>query len=193
MSKPLPDSEKPDVVTAMVENTPFLKRFLGRYFSSRHDIEDVVQETYLRAHVEDQRKGVEKPKAFLFKVARNVALKKLTKKSRQITDYIEELSTPIAQEPEASIAEHLEAEELLGLYCEALTTLPPKCREVFLLRKVHGMAHKQIAAQMGLSQSSVDKYLRRGLLACDAFVREKQGLTDRHGALGAAPVEGKAD
>ncbi len=181
------NTEMTDVASALVENASFLARFLGKYFSNRQDIEDVVQETYLRAHIEEQRNGVERPKAFLFKVARNVALKKLTKKSRQITDYIEELAAPLALETEASTVEHLEAEELLGLYSEAVTTLPAKCREVFLLRKVHGMSHKEIAAQMGLSASSVDKYLRRGILTCEAFVRERDGRAE------AARAESKAD
>ncbi|MEM7504588.1 MAG: RNA polymerase sigma factor [Pseudomonadota bacterium] len=164
-----------DIAMAFLENTTFLKRFLTRYFANRQDIEDVVQETYLRAHIEDQKKGIEHPKAFLFRVAKNVALKKLSRKSRQITDYIEDLASPVVTETEASVDEHLEAEELLGLYCEAVTTLPPKCREVFLLRKVHGLAHKEIAERMNLSASSIDKYLRRGILACEAFVREREG------------------
>ena len=164
-----------DIAMAFLENTTFLKRFLTRYFANRQDIEDVVQETYLRAHIEEQKKGIDHPKAFLFRVAKNVALKKLSRKSRQITDYIEDLASPVVTETEASVDEHLEAEELLGLYCEAVTTLPPKCREVFLLRKVHGLAHKEIAERMNLSASSIDKYLRRGILACEAFVREREG------------------
>lgn len=193
MSRTIEKSDISDVASALVENASFLKRFLSRYFSNRHDIEDVVQETYLRAHIEDQRNGVEKPKAFLFKVARNVALKKLSKKSRQITDYIEEITSPVALETEASAVEHLEAEELLGLYCEAVTTLPPKCREVFLLRKVHGLAHKEIAAQMNLSASSVDKYLRRGVLTCEAFVRERQGQRERSRSHGVETKRSKVE
>lgn len=181
------------IAMAFVENTTFLKRFLTRYFSNRQDIEDVVQETYLRAHIEEKRKGIEHPKGFLFRVAKNVALKKLSKKSRQITDYIEDLTSPVVLETEASIDDHLEAEELLGLYCEAVTTLPPKCREVFLLRKVHGLAHKEIAARMGLSTSSIDKYLRRGILTCEAFIREQQGPRNNAPAVTEAPVHDKRE
>lgn len=134
-----------------------------------------MQETYLRAFIEEQKKGIDHPKAFLFKVARNVALKNLSKKSRQITDYIEEINYSENVETEPSAAEHLEAEELLGLYCDAVATLPPKCRKVFLLRKVHGLSHKDITARMNLSSSSVDKYLRRGILVCEAYIRARQG------------------
>ena len=182
-----------DVAMTFIENTTFLKRFLSRYFSNRQDIEDVVQETYLRAHIEEQKKGIEHPKGFLFRVAKNVALKKLSRKSRQITDYIEDLSSPEVFETEASVAEHLEAEELLGLYCEAVSTLPPKCREVFLLRKVHGLAHKEIAARMDLSLSSIDKYLRRGILTCEAFVRERQGRRALPTATTKASLKDKGD
>jgi hypothetical protein len=46
---------------------------------------------------------------------------------------------------------------------------------VFLLRKVHGLAHKEIAERMSLSVSSVEKYLLKGILACRAFVQEREG------------------
>ena len=68
----------------------------------------------------------------------------------------------------------LAAHETLGLYCQAIATLSVKCREVFLLRKVYGLSHKEIAARMSLSVSSVEKYLRQGVLACDEYVRKHE-------------------
>ena len=163
------------VSVAFLENTLNLKKFLTRYVSSQRDIEDVVQETYLRAFVSEQRKSVAQPQAFLFRVARNVALTELTRKSRQITDYIEDLASIEVLGTEASADAHMEAEELLGIYCEAVATLPGKCREVFLLRKVHGLSHKEIAARMSLSSSSVEKYLQQALLTCRDFIRQNEG------------------
>lgn len=163
------------VSAAFVEHSVFLRRFLTRYFTSQQDIEDVAQETYLRAYAEEQKKGVNHPKAFLFHVARNVALSKLTKKSRQITDYLEDFPISEVLETEASVTEHIEAEELLGVYCEAVATLPDKCREAFILRKVHGLSHKEIMQRMDLSRSCVDKYIRRGMSTCDKFIRKSEG------------------
>jgi RNA polymerase sigma factor (sigma-70 family) len=164
------------VSTAFLENYDFLKRFLARFFSDRHDIEDVAQETYLRAYVAEQQKDIEQPKAYLFRIAKNVALTKLTKKSEKITDYIEESSASMVIECGASADSEVEAEESLGVYCEAVAALPEKCRQVFLLRKVHGLSHKEIAQRMSLSVSSVEKYLLRGILECKAFVQEREGL-----------------
>ena len=164
-----------DVTAAFVEHNTFIKKFLTRFFSNRHDIEDVAQEAYLRAYAAEQKKAIQQPKAFLFRIARNVALTRLTQKSRQIIDYIEESGDPPFLEDMPSADAEVEAEECLGLYCEAVASLPEKGRQVYLLRKVHGLSHKAIAERMNLSVSSVEKYLVRGVLACKTYVQRREG------------------
>lgn len=167
-------SRQSSVSAAFVEHSGFLKKFVARYFSNHHDIEDVVQEAFLRAFAAESKRDIQHPKAFLFRVAKNVALTNLTKKSRQITDYLEEAGTSTVLDTVAPTDHELAAHELLGLYCEAIATLSDKCREVFLLRKIHGLSHKDIAETMSLSVSSVEKYLRQGVLACDAYVKKNE-------------------
>lgn len=161
----------PSISDSFLKNQTFLKKFVNRFFSNQEDIEDVVQETYLRAYVAEQKRDIEKHKAFLFSTARNIALTKLTKKSRQITGYLEEFSRRDDIEQQPSADEIAEAQQQLAIYCAAVETLEGKCREAFLLRKVHGMAHREIAKQMSVSLSSVEKYLRQGALACNAYVK----------------------
>ncbi len=163
------------VSAAFLLNHDFLKRFLARFYSNSQDIEDVAQEAYLRAYVAEQQKEIEQPKAYLYRIARNIALTELTKKSKKITDYLEESGASVVIEGGAAADSEVEAQESLGLYCEAIAALPEKCRQVFLLRKVHGLAHKEIAERMSLSVSSVEKYLLRGILECKAFVQEHEG------------------
>ncbi len=67
------------VSAAFLVNHDFLKRFLARFFSDYQDIEDVAQEAYLRAYVAEQQKEIEQPKAYLFRIARNLALTQLKK------------------------------------------------------------------------------------------------------------------
>ena len=127
-----------------------------------------------QAYIAEQQKEIEQPKAYLFRIAKNLALTQLTRKSEKITDYLEECGASVVIESGAAADSEVEAEESLGLYCEALAALPEKCRQVFLLRKVHGLAHKEIAERMSLSVSSVEKYLFRGVLDCKAFVQERE-------------------
>jgi RNA polymerase sigma factor (sigma-70 family) len=169
-------SARSTVTAAFLESGGFLKKFLSRFLPVQQDIEDVAQEAYLRAYIAEQRQSIEQPKAFLFRVAKNLALTRLSKKSRQITDYIEEAGESLFIEAAAASDEELEAQQSLGIYCEAVASLPEKCRQVFLFRKVHGLGHKEIAERMGLSVSSVEKYLREGILACQLHLRVNEGL-----------------
>jgi len=168
------DEDRSAVTAAFLECSTFLKRFLASFLKAPQDIEDVAQETYLRAYVAEQRETIEQPKAFLFHIAKNLALTKLTKKSRQITDYIEEAGAAVVLDTAAGSDEELEAQQCLDLYCEAVAMLPEKCRQVFLYRKVHGLSHSDISERMGLSVSSVEKYLRQGILTCQKHLQENE-------------------
>jgi RNA polymerase sigma-70 factor (ECF subfamily) len=167
-------SERSPVSTAFVQHHALLKKLVARYFSSRHDVEDVLQEAYLRAYEAETKRVVEHPTAFLLQVAKNVALTNLAKKSRQRTDYIEDVGDSIDFGVEAAVDQELAAHERLGLYCEAISTLSEKCRGVFWLRKVYGLSHAEIAVRMALSVSSVEKYLHEAVLTCDAHVRKHE-------------------
>jgi RNA polymerase sigma factor (sigma-70 family) len=150
-----------------------LKRFIARFFSRTQDIEDIAQETYLRAFDAEQSGAqVRFPKAFLFRIAKNAALNELARKSRLLTDYIEDLSTPDVIEKGASAEEQVMAQEKLAMFCRAVASLPTQCRKAFLMRKVYGLSHKDIAEQLGISTSTVEKHIAGGLLRCSAYLRE---------------------
>ncbi|MDR0781553.1 MAG: RNA polymerase sigma factor [Pseudomonadales bacterium] len=173
------------IVAVFVENFSVLRRFLSRFFAERQDIEDVAQEAFLRAYVAEQRKHIKQPKAYLFRIAKNLALTKLERKSRQIAYYINEQGDYLCEsgdnlylEAQENTYAEVEAQEVLGLYCEAVAALPEKCRQVFLLRKVHGLGHQEIADRMGLSVSSVEKYLIKGILECKAFMDQREGTNE---------------
>ncbi len=162
------------VSVSFLENSTLLKKFLTRFLGQRQDIEDVVQEAYLRAYDAEKSHEIDQPKAFLFRIARNIALNELKKKSRVLTDYVEHYDEPDIKNNSPTLEDELEAQEHIGLYCEAFASLPEQRRRVCLLRKVHGLQHKEIAARLDLSVSSVEKHLLRGALACQEYILERE-------------------
>lgn len=167
-----------------LENNSFLQKFLSRFLSQRQDIEDVVQETYLRAFRAEQGKTqqgkvIEHPKAFLFQIAKNVALTQLSKKSRQITDYIEDVELTLVVANGATTEDELEAREHIAIICEAIAAMPERRQRAYLMRKVHGASHKEIAESLGISISAVEKHLLNAMLACRAHIREREQTTDK--------------
>ena len=73
-----------------------------------------------------------------------------------------------------TLEDDLQAQQHLGLYCEAIASLPEQCRRTCLLRKAHGLKHKEIAERMNLAVSTVEKHLHRGALACQAYILERE-------------------
>ncbi|MEQ9463547.1 MAG: RNA polymerase sigma factor [Haliea sp.] len=167
---------KPSSISiAFIEHQGFLRRFLGRFLTDPRDVEDVSQEAYLRAFQAEQTQTVRSPKAFLFRVAKNLALNELSTRSRALTDYIEEASG--AGEPSAShcLEEQLQGEQRLALFSRAAARLPPQCRRAFLMRKVYGYTHREIADRLGVSTSTVEKHIATGLYRCSQFMAAMEG------------------
>lgn len=166
-----------NVLGAFQKHQLSLKRFISRYLNNTQDIEDVTQEAFLRAYKAEKTTQVRQPKSFLFRIAKNVAISQLRTKSRQITDYIEDQPTTDVLVSEWTTEDELMAQQRLGIHCEAVASLPPKCRRVYLLRKVYGMSHKEIAAQLEISTSTVEKHLLKGIEACDHFIQQRIEVT----------------
>lgn len=176
-----------DLLSAFEKHHSALKRFIARYLSSQHDIEDVAQESFLRAFKAGMDYDVRQPKSFLFRIAKNVAVSQLRLKSQQITDYIEDQSNAELMCDEWTLEDDLIARERLGVHCDAVAALSPQSRRVYILRKVHGLSHKEIAARMGIGQKTVEKHLYKGIAACDNYVQEKlntDSLLDQAQPLG---------
>lgn len=176
------DEDRMSVSTAFIENESFLKRFLRRFLSRPQDIEDVVQNTYLKARCAEEKRVISSPKSFLFRIAQNEALKELRKKSRRITDYIEDLDGPDAVRGGAAAEDEVIARQRLGIFCQSVLEMTPRCRRAFLMCKVYGMSYKDIASQLGMTVSGVEKHVAKGLAICNAHVEAmEQPVLDQSG------------
>ncbi len=162
------------IFTVFLENESVIKKFLRRYSSNAHNIEDICQETILRALVAEKNRKIEQPKAFLFGVAKNVARKELEKKSRSLIDFIEDYSGQEYLSDEPGIDEKIDSHKRMLIFWEAVSNLPAQCQKVFVLKKVHGYSHKEIAKHLDISVSTVEKHVASGLKRCNDFMNKRQ-------------------
>lgn len=154
-----------------------LRRFISRYFTRSEDIDDLAQETFLRAFDAERSTEISSPKAYLFRVARNMALRELGKKSRQLTSYLEDaVDNENIVLDEASAEQELIAQQKLEHCCRALAGLPEQCRRVFLLRKIHAYSHKQIAVELGISTRTVEKHITKGVSRFTDYIDKQDSL-----------------
>lgn len=152
---------------------PALRAYLQKRFPALPDHDDLVQETFARMlqHQSKVREG--RSKAYLFAVARNIAIDLFRRRRAspcQGSLALEELPAA-ADTPTA--AEILDTSHQQQTLFEAVSALPPRCRQVMILRYVEGLAAKEIAAQLGLSVATVKVHLVKGVRDCSRFfVRE---------------------
>ena len=161
------------VLTAFLQNEKSLKRFLANFSSSPQDIEDFYQESFLRAFAAECNKEIAEPKAFLFKIAKNIALGDIRRRARkpQILSEDTESAEQIIDARQLSAERWWEGRRKLSLLARAVAQLPPQCRKAFLMRRVHGLQYRQIANRMNISVSAVEKHVALGLLKCTAYLQ----------------------
>lgn len=160
------------ILRSFLENERGLKRYLSRFLPRAQDVDDLAQETFLRAFAEGGGQ-VNNPRAFLYRIARNLALNERDRMSHRVTTSMEDFPDPavLGASDQVSVEETVEGRRKMAIFAEAISALPPQCRQVFILRKIHGLSQKEVALRLGLSVSTVEKHLASGLVKCSEFLR----------------------
>jgi RNA polymerase sigma-70 factor (ECF subfamily) len=139
-----------------------LHRYLRRFASDAEEVEDLVQETYVRCYALRDSRQIASPRALLFRIAHDTAIERSRRRSTQSND---------------SAAVQVDSRRRFEWFCAAVERLPPLCRRVFVLRKVYRLSHAEIADALGVSHGTIDKHVAKGLVRCRNTLREL-GLMD---------------
>jgi len=137
-------SSSPILSTFLEQQSP-LKIFISRFIRKPQDIDDIAQETFIRAFRAETKREIDHPKAYIYRVARNLALEVLSKRSTRFTDFIEDSC------PESVLVSDEDVEKRVGVLEKmdkvkiAIAELPPQCQRVFIMHKVYGFKYKWIS------------------------------------------------
>jgi RNA polymerase sigma-70 factor (ECF subfamily) len=156
---------------------PALRAYLLKRFPSLPDHDDVVQETFLRmlGTQEKVREGC--AKAYLFAIARNTAIDLFRRRRASPCEESAELEELPAAADTPDAAAILDASHQQQTLFEAVSALPPRCREVMMLRYIEGLAAREIAVRLGLALPTVKVHLVKGVRDCARFF-VRQGLLE---------------
>jgi RNA polymerase sigma-19 factor, ECF subfamily len=134
--------------------------------------QDIVHDAFLKiANVPAPAKVVE-PRAYIFRLVRNLAFDALRRQSFQKIWFIP-LGPAAEQIGEAPRAEEiLLAKERAKRLKAAIAALGPQRRKVYHLRQVEGLTHAEIAARLGISVHTAEKHMARALSDLRAAMRD---------------------
>lgn len=152
-----------------------LARTVGRIVPP-DDIEDIVQETFLRCYQASSRTTVQFPRSFMLTTARNLALNHIALADNRLVhgvDSFEDSAVPLYRDESAQNPS--DAEERFLMLCRAVRVLPAQCRRAFVLMKVYGLTRKEVASYMGISESSVHKHVAKGVVMCAEYLERMEG------------------
>ena len=147
------------------------------------EVEDIIQETYVRVYQLKSKNTIREIKPFMVKTARNLAIdyiKKYENRAKYYLDDNDEFYEPnIAINPGSELERQLSNEEF-SQFCQALRALPVQCRRIFILRKIYGYSQKEVSIKLDLTESSVEKHVARGLSLCLAHMKRYYNDTLGH-------------
>ena len=140
------------------------------------EIEDIVQETYLRVCQFEAKKEIKSPRSFMFKTARNLALDYVKRAETRLVDSLEDKELSISQMRTDSTLDQVCSDEEFSRFCDGVRYLPVQCRRAFVLKKVYGYSQREIAKVMRISERTVEKHIANGIKRCLYFM-EQQGMS----------------
>jgi RNA polymerase sigma factor (sigma-70 family) len=150
-----------------------LLNFLALRLRDRDAAADLTQESFARVYAA-QRSGatIRDPRALLYRTARNLLTDDYRRASvrrgglgedpDEGTFEPDEHAGPDTLEPETAIS----SRQRFEIIAETVDSLPPRCREAFILVKFDGLSHAETAQHMGIAVKTVEMQVRIALEAC---------------------------
>lgn len=172
-SPPPPDDPRQWFATHVYAHDRKLKAYLHRSFPSLPDIDDIAQESYLRVWRRHLERPIVSAQAFLYKVAARLALDAVRRnrncpiEAGRATEMLNGIDEAATVSERACVAQEIE------LLYEAIGGLPARCREIVMLRKIHGVPQKEIARRLRLSEQTVQGQACRGLRRCGELLARR--------------------
>lgn len=157
-----------------------LKRYVSRYLKRPQEVEDVVQEAFVKVLEAQNHRKIRLSDAYLYRTTRNLALNAIAKNDYKLTDTLGGSLPRSVLLESVSLEDEFESRERFELFCRAVRHLPRKCQRVFILRRVYGMSHREISERMGISAKTIEVHLTKAIVRCTDYMDSEEGQASSH-------------
>ncbi len=142
-----------------------LIRFLSRRWRNKKDVEDLLQDVYMRVYESAQKEMPHPVRPFVFTVARNLLINRSRREHVVAIQSVADVDLLNVFDEEPGPERNVMAREELVRLQEALDQLPPRARQAVVLRKIEGLSRREIAERMGIAEQTVNRHLTDGMYA----------------------------
>lgn len=180
------------------EVLPFETRYLAaaRRFSARgaaggDEAADLVHDVYARVLASEGWRFIDDPRAYVLTMIRNLGIQKIRRARIVVMEALTSAEGPLNDDPAPDPFDVVSGRQRLRLALDALRALPPRCREVVELRRLHDLSSRDIARRLGLSLSTVEKRLARGMVLLALAMNRAEPGADMTVRSASAPERGE--
>ncbi len=160
------EKDRSHLLDLLVQHYEELSRYLMRRFGPTGAASDTLHDTYVRLQRLQTVPDIDNPRAYLYRVASNIALDRL-RSARRDDQRLAPVELAAEHPSTAPTADHVaEQRQRLRRLAQAIQELPPRSREVFLLHKLDGLSHAEVARRLGISRSMVEKHVTKAMAHC---------------------------
>lgn len=171
------DTSNAELKELLVTRYKDFVRWLSHRLGSSDLAEDALQETFLRLEQGNGIGPVRNPKAYLLRIALNMATNRRVADNRRLmvaeVDKLLELPDD-APDP----ARVVEARSEIDALKRALEDLPVRRREIFVASWIENLSHQEIAKRYGISIRTVQIELKQALEYCDSCLNRQKRLRE---------------
>ena len=144
---------------------PGLMQFLHRNWRRNADIPDLRNDIYVLVYEAACKQFPETPRQFLFTTARNLLINRYRRENIVAIEAVSDLDQLGAvldvPGPERSVM----ARDQLRQLQAAIDRLPPRCREVIIMRRIQGLSRAEISQRLGISEETISAHVTDGMCA----------------------------
>lgn len=142
--------------TELQPHEPMLRAWLRSNFPAGTDLDDIIQEAFIRVLRARTETGVRSPKALLFATARNLMLMQFRHRKVANEEALTDFELAGIMEDGPDVAEAVARSQEIELLTLAIQSLPPRCRQILTLRKIYGMSQREVAAELNIAEHTVE-------------------------------------
>lgn len=146
---------------------PHERRYVAqarRFCANGDEALDMVHDVYARLLASEGWRFIDEPSVYVLTMVYNLGVQTLRRARVVAMESLTEAQSQRLAAPQASPFEETAGRQGLRLALAAMRDLPPRCREVVELRRLHDLSPRDIARRLGLSLSTVEKRLARGMV-----------------------------
>lgn len=152
-----------ELEAAYADSRARLVRYLTRQLKCRQTAEDLVQEVYLAIPKARPILPVRDPRAFLFRIASNLAINRAKQEQRRRALREANASILWTAVDEVTPERQLLGEQALARVSAAIDLLPERTRQILAWRRIDGLTNREIAARLSISDTAVEKHMRNAM------------------------------